>query len=378
MSLETTVRVANSLAALEDILAGIETGGRQRPDWVHIQGRCRIDRLSEPALEALIQRLHRCTLRGFKAPKASGARKSRLAFWRCIARNGFHDFSSYGWTKCYASPFVENYDYVGAYLEGGLEGLDPYRVYTAVLGSHDYTVEDFLHTPELEKVETVVEPMAGTGEFSYAGHFRHPDLRYLLFDLDAEAREHVLDRAWLEGSDHEYFVADVLDPATWKRVKRRTRGRSLSYIGKQSHHLFGAPELHRLLEIGTRSVDYFILEAPEPSLVSDLDSVDELTLPEMEDAGFKTFLVELEDSPPNPYPNELGFRLEVADPNAKRTLFEYRHWTAWQPPMLVTLARLLDLEVLYLNDDVVNFVSIEDREHLEEIDNVSFMLFKRR
>ena len=58
--------------------------------------------------------------------------------------------------------------------------------------------------------------------------------------------------------------------------------------------------------------------------------------------------------------NQLGFDLQawdVARPDAPRTLFQYPNWTSWQPPMLVTLARLLDLDVLYLNEDVSDFVS---------------------
>ena len=380
MSVETTVRIANTVTALERMLEGIEAGERPRPDWIHLQGKCRIDRLPGQGLEALLRRLHACVLRGFRARNARPrGRLARLAFWQCVARNGFHDFSDLGWMKAYGSPFVESYDYVSDYQRGGVAALDPYRVYSAVLGTHDYTVEDFLHTASCEKVETIVEPMAGTGEFSYAGHFLHPDLRYVLFDLDPKARDHVMARAWLPGADYRYEVADVLSPAIWRQVKGWTRGRSLSYIGKQSHHFFDARQLHQLLSVGTKHVDYFVLESPEASLVSDLEQVDDLTRPEMEDAGFEVALVEEEDSPPNPFTNELGFRLDVWDEHERRTLFRYRDWTSWQPPMLVTLARLLDLDVLYLNEDVSDFVSVDgDLDHSDCLENVSFMLFKRR
>ena len=274
----STVRVANSRAALENVLSGIESGRSRKPDWIHIQGSCRPDRLREEQLEPLIRRLHACVRRGFKARSpASNRQGRRLAFWQCVARNGFHDFSSSGWIKNYDTPFVESYDYVSDYVEGGLDRLDPYKVYSAVLGTHDYTIDDFLRTPFCEKVDTIVEPMAGTGEFSYSGHFTHPDLRYILFDLDENAREHVLARRWSDGTDRRYEVANVLDPAIWKRIEQLSRGPSLSYIGKQSHHFFDARELHHLLELGTAHVDYFILEAPQPSLVTELAEVDELT-----------------------------------------------------------------------------------------------------
>ena len=317
--------------------------------------------------------------RGFKARSpASNRQGRRLAFWQCVARNGFHDFSSAGWIKNYDTPFVESYDYVSDYVEGGLDRLDPYKVYSAVLGTHDYTIDDFLRTPFCEKVDTIVEPMAGTGEFSYSGHFTHPDLRYILFDLDENAREHVLARRWSEGTDRRYEVANVLDPAIWKRIGQLSRGPSLSYIGKQSHHFFDARELHHLLELGTAHVDYFILEAPQPSLVTELAEVDELTRQEMQDAGFSVGLVEEEGRPPNPFTNKLSFRLDVWDEHARRTLFSYPDWTSWQPPMLVMLARLLDLDVFYLSDETGDFVSVDGTDHGEEHDNVNFMLFRRR
>jgi hypothetical protein len=379
MTIETTVRIAKSMPALERLLDGIEAGRRPKPDWIHLQAECRLDELPGPALEALVRRLHGAVLRGFRArPHPSRHRDVRLDFWRRIARNGFHDFASEGFTKCYDSPFVEDYDYLRAYLEGGIDALDPYQIYSAVLGTHDYTVEDFVHTPFCEKVETVVEPMAGTGDFSYTGHFRHPELRYILFDVDSEARDHVLTRPWLEGSDHRYLVADVLDPSVWKAVESQSRGRSLSYIGKQSHHFFGAQQLHRLLALGTSAVDYFVLEAPEPGLVSDLDEVDLLTRPEMEDAGFEVALVEQEDHAPNLFTNEFGFRLEAWDDRRRRTLFSYSNWTSWQPPMLVTLARLLELDVFYLSEEAGDFVTVDEGDHSDALDDVNFMLFRRR
>ncbi len=389
---KATVRVANSMAALDRVLTSIESGRRTAPDWIHIQGRCRLDGLVDAERQALLRRLHACVLRGFKTPVEVGSTASeRLALWRSIARNGFHDFGTQGFTKCYGSPFIEDYDYVGAYLENGLAGIDPYRIYSAILGSHDYTIEDFLQTPTCEKIDTVVEPMAGTGEFGHCSHFRHPELRYILFDLDETAREAVLARPWLEGADREYRIGNVLDPQVWRDVRSASRGNSLAYIGKQSHNLFDTRQLYDLLALGTSHVDHFILETPEPSLVQDLAPIDDLTRPEMADAGFHAALIEDERNAPNPFTNQLGFRMEVWDEDETRVLFEYPKWRAWQPPTLVALAELLDLEVLYLNDAVGDFVPVDacgstrqpgDRvesiDHSEAHDGVGFMLFRRR
>lgn len=382
MSFDTNVRIANTVEGLDRLLDGVESGKRARPDWIHVQGDCRLDRMPEEELGALVRRLHGCVLRGFKTRSmAALSRRARLHTWRTIAANGFHDFSSQGFTKCYGSPFVEDYDYIADYVERGLDGLDPYKVYSAVLGTHDYTIEDFVHTPMCEKVETVVEPMAGTGEFTYFGHFRYPDLRYILFDLDANARDHLLARPWLDGCDYRYEIANVLDAGIWEQIGKHSRGQALSYIGKQSHHFFGPRDLYRLLALGTQHVDHFILETPEPALVSELDEVDLLTRPEMEDAGFEVALVEREDGAPNPFTNQLGFELRAWDarrPNAHRTLFQYPEWTSWQPPMLVTLARLLDLDVFYLSEEQGDFVSVDHGDHAEALDSVNFMLFRRR
>jgi hypothetical protein len=379
MEIETTVRVANSHRTLDQLLDAILARKAEKPDWIHLQGACRIDRLPPGELRSLVRRLHKCVLRGFRARnvRPRGPQK-RLEFWRTVARNGFHDFSEFGWMKCYDSPFVESYDYIGPYLRGGVAALDPYRIYSAVLGTHDYSVEDFICTSLCEKVETIIEPMAGTGDFAYAGHFHYPGFRCLMLDLDQQARKHVLARRWLENTDYHYEIADVLDEATWKRARQLTSGRSLSYIGKQSHHLFDAKQLFQLLAAGTRYVDYFILETPEMALVSDMAGIDELTRPEMKDAGFEVALREEPGGEPNPFTNKMGFRLDVWDKRRQRTLFRYPDWTNWTQPTLVAMAKLLDLNALYYHSELHEFVSVD--EHVEDSDcleNVTFMLFTR-
>jgi len=376
---DDVVRVARSNDALERILDAAERDPASKPDWIHFQGACRLDRLDESTREVLLARLHRSVKRGFRANNVDVKRKSeRLALWRQIARSGFHDFCEDRWMKCYDSPWVENYDYLEGYLERGVEGLDPYRVYSAVLGTHEYSAEDFLCTKLCRNVRTIVEPMAGSAEFAYQSHFRYPDFRYLMFDLDEKAHDHVMARPWLSDTEHHYVVADALEEAIWKQVKSLSSGESLSYIGKQSHNFFDAKQLYRLLELGTRHVDYFVLETPQVSLVSDCDEVEDLSRPEMEDAGFEVALVDEPDTRPNPLTNELHFRLEVCDDEARRTLFRYDNWTSWPHPALVTLARLLDLNSLYFHSELEEFVPVEEgTEDSDCLENVTFMLFTR-
>ena len=372
-------RVARSIDALSRILDQIETGEKPKPDWIEMRGDCRLENLQPGAQEKLLARLHPTVLRGFRLSKGKvKGRRKRLGFWRRIAAAGFHDFSEAGFTKCYDSPFLENYDYVGAYLTGGLAALNEFAVYSAVLGTHDYSVEDFVETDLCRDVKTIVEPMAGSAEFAYHGHFRYPDFRYLMFDLDESAKQHVGERRWLPGADQQYLIGDVLDEGIWKQLKSQTTGKSLSYIGKQSHHFLNAKQLLHLLELGTRYIDYFMLEVPEPSLVSDLDETEDLTRPEMEDAGFQAGLVDEEGVHVNPLTNHMSFSLQIWDEDERRVLFRYSDWTSWQAPMLVALASLLDLQVYYYHSDDDGFRPVAAAaRHPEATENVSFLVFTR-
>jgi hypothetical protein len=379
MEIETTTRVARSQAALHKLLSEIEDGARPKPDWIHLQGDCRLDHIAHDAQKRILRRLHACSLRGFKASNVyQKSRAKRIAFWRSVAKAGFHDFTDQGWMKNYDSPFVENYDYIGPYLEGGIDALDAYQVYSSVLGTHDFSVEDFVNTKLCRDVQTIVEPMAGTAEFAYQGHFRYPNHRYVMFDLDEDAKKHVEAKPWLEDTERHYVIADVLEEGIWQQVKSLTTGESLAYIGKQSHHFFGAKQLHRLMDIATRHVDYFMLEVPEPSLVADLEDEDEMTRPEMEDAGFEVALTDKKGFSPNPLTNSLHFQLDVWDKKKRRTLFEYGSWTSWPHHSLVAFADLLDLRALYFHADKNEFVPVAEGEYDEDIlDNVTFMMFTR-
>ncbi len=375
------IKCARSLESLETLLDSIASGVTPKPEWIRTQGECRLDKLDPAALSHILTRLHSSVLRGFKAKNVKiKGKKSRSKFWRTVARHGFHDFSDFGWTKCYDSPFVANYDYITPYRKGGLEAIDPYMVYSAVLGTHDYSVEDFVKTNLCQGVDTILEPMSGTAEFCYHGHFRYPEFRYLMFDLDEDARRHVEALPWLEGVERQYVIANVLDEEIWQHAKSYTSNRSLCYIGKQSHHLFDAKQLYRLLDIATRHVDYFMLETPQVSLVSDMDDADDLTRPEMEDAGFETHLINEDDGTPNSFTNQMSFRLDVSDDKGERTLFQYPSWTNWSQPTLFAFAQLLDLRVHFYHADVEEFIPVEDQEQVEEsdcLDNVTFMMFTR-
>ena len=142
-----TLRIAKSPADLEKVLHRIESGQQPKPDWIRLQANCRLDKMKSAERDAFLPRIHPCVLRGFKnACEKPRSKKGRLDLWQSVARSGFHDFSEFGWTKNYDSPFVENYDYISAYQQGGIDALDAYSVYSSVLGTFDFGVADFVET----------------------------------------------------------------------------------------------------------------------------------------------------------------------------------------------------------------------------------------
>jgi hypothetical protein len=374
----TRTRRVRSLDALDKLLCEVESGAAPKPEWIELRGECRIERLDAERLAPLVRRIHGAVRRGFRPRKQKLTGARRLALWRSLAQNGFHDFSELGWTKCWDSPIVENYDYVGPYLEGGLDALDAFDVYAAVLGTHDYGVEDFVATKLCANVGTIIEPMAGSAEFAYNGHFRFPELRYLMFDLDPAARDHVQAKHWLPDTERHYLLGNVLDEGIWKEIQRLSDGPTLSYIGKQSHHFLTAPELYHLLDVGTRYVDYFMLEVPEPSLMNDLDEEEDLTRTEMMDAGFSAGLIDVANTKPNPLTNHMSFALEIWDEKNRRRLFGYEDWTSWQAPTLVALATLLELRCWFFHADEEQFWPVEEGARAgAAADNVNFLIFTR-
>jgi hypothetical protein len=380
MSITETLRIAKSPEDLEKVLRRIESGEQSKPDWIRLQGTCRLDKMKSAKRDAFLARIHSCVLRGFKnsCQKPRG-KKARLGLWQSIAQSGFHDFSEFGWTKNYDSPFVENYDYISAYQRGGIKALDPYAVYSSVLGTFDFGVADFVETELCKNARTIVEPMAGTAEFCYAGHFRFPDFNYMMIDLDKNAQQLVLSQNWLPEASKDYIIGDVLSPRIWERVKSQTSGDSLAYIGKQSHHYFDAKQLMQLMKVATEHVDFLMLETPQICLVSDMGDTDELTRPEQEDAGFKCELVGEEDGDPNPLTHQLAFRLEASSGKTKKTMFNYHEWTSWAHSTLVAFADLLDLKSFYYHSEKEEFVPVTDWDDDADCEeNVTFMLFTHR
>lgn len=377
---EETLKIAKSPEDLDKLLKRIETGEIPKPDWIRLQGNCKLDQMSDEQRNSFLERLHPCVLRGFRnACKVPTGRKERLALWQAIARSGFHDFSELGWTKNYDSPFRENYDYISDYQRGGIAALDPYKVYSSVLGTFDFGVEDFVETMMCQHVRTIVEPMAGTAEFCYSGHFRFPDFKYMMIDLDEEARDLVNAQNWLPQANKEYIVGDVLSAEIWDSVKSKTEGESLAYIGKQSHHYFSAKQLFQLMKVATDHVDYLMLETPQICLVSEMGDTDELTRQEQKDAGFKSELVGEKDGDPNPLTNQLSFHLEANNGRQSKTMFNYHGWTSWAHSTLVAFADLLDLNAFYYHSEDEEFTSV--RKWDEDADceeNVTFMLFTHR
>jgi len=380
MSTDEVMKIAKSPEDLDKVLTRIETGKLAKPDWIRLQGKCNLEQMSEEQRAGFLARLHPCVLRGFKnsCEKPRG-RKERLALWQSIARAGFHDFSELGWTKNYDSPFVENYDYINDYKTGGIDALDPYKVYSSVLGTFDFGVADFIETDLCQNVRTIVEPMAGTAEFCYSGHFRFPEFKYLMIDLDEEAAELVMNQKWLPNASKEYIVGDVLASAIWDGVKSKSEGESLAYIGKQSHHFFDAKQLMQLMKVATEHVDYLMLETPQICLVSDMGDTDELTRPEQEDAGFKCELAGEKDGDPNPLTNQLSFRLQATNGRKEKTMFNYHGWTSWAHSTLVAFADLLDLNSFYYHSEEEEFYPVQKwDEDADCEENVTFMLFTAR
>ncbi len=380
MSTTETLRIAKSPDDLEKVLSDIESGKRPKPDWIRLQASCRLDKMKPAQRDAFLARIHPCVLRGFKnACEKPRRRKGRLDLWQSIARSGFHDFSEFGWSKNYDSPFVENYDYISAYQQGGIDALDAYAVYSSVLGTFDFSVADFVETQLCRNVRTIVEPMAGTAEFCYAGHFRFPDFNYMMIDLDEDAQKLVLAQNWLPETNKDYIVGDVLSPEIWERVKSQTSGDSLAYIGKQSHHYFTARQLMQLMKVATAHVDFLMLETPQICLVSEMGDTDDLTRTEQEDAGFKCELVGEEDGDPNPLTHQLGFRLETRSGRQKRTLFRYNNWTSWAHSTLIAFADLQGLKSFYFHSEYEEFVPVTEWDGEADCEeNVTFMLFTHR
>lgn len=377
---DATLRIARSPEQLDRLLSRIEAGELPKPDWIRLEARCRLAAMKLPARQKRLARLHACVLRGFRdVCPAPRTKSQRLALWQSIARAGFHDFSDFGWMKNYDSPFVENYDYIEPFRKGGLEALDPYKVYSAVLGTVDFGVRDFVSTKLCKNVATIVEPMAGTAEFCYFGHFWYPDFRYMMIDLDRKAQKRVLDQRWLPQTSKDYIVGDVLSAPVWERIKAQSTGESLAYIGKQSHHYFGARQLYDLMKLATDHVDYLMLETLQICLVSDMGDTEELGRPEQRDAGFTCALVGEEWGEPNPLTHALSFRLEARHGKARRTIFNYHGWTSWAHSTLVAFADLLGLHSYYFHAAQEEFVPVaqwDDGADCEE--NVTFMLFSKR
>jgi hypothetical protein len=377
---EATLRIARSPQQLDRLLSKIEAGKLEKPDWIRLEEGCRIAAMKLPERQKFLARIHACVRRGFRdgGPKPR-TKEKRLALWQSIARAGFHDFSDFGWMKNYDSPWVENYDYIEAFQKGGLPGLDPYKVYSAVLGTVDFGVRDFVSTKLCRNVRTIVEPMAGTAEFCYFGHFWYPDFRYMMIDLDRDAQRRVLAQRWLPQTSKDYIVGDVLSPSVWERVKAQSTGESLAYIGKQSHHYFDARQLYDLMKLATDHVDYLMLETLQICLVSEMGDTEELGRPEQKDAGFTCALVGEKGGDPNPLTHALSFHLEARQGKNRRTIFNYHGWTSWAHSTLVAFADLLGLHSYYFHAAEEEFVPVaqwDDGADCEE--NVTFMLFSKR
>src|SRR3990172_10873671 len=225
MQIDVITRNVRTLAALYQLMERIERGKAPKPDWIQLKGKASLFGLNTEELTLVIKRLHGAVLRGFRTPQVSARNKRRfLEYWTTIAKNGFHDFADDGWRKCFDSPFVEDYDYVTGYLTRGLDGVDPYKAYAAVLGTFAYSAEDFVNTELCQNVQSIIEPLAGTADFSYTGHFHYPGFNYFQFDIDPKAKAFVEAKPWLHGTRREYLIGNALQESTWKKASAFSRG----------------------------------------------------------------------------------------------------------------------------------------------------------
>ena len=379
MQIDLVTRKARTWKGLDRLLAAIERGDEPRPDYIDLGGDVDPGALELDRWEAWLPRLHAGVLRGWRAPRLKiKGRKRFLRWWQATARGGFHDFGADAWMKPYAAAEVTDYDYLRDYQEGGMAALDAYDAYSAVLGTWDYSVEDFLHTEACADVRTIVEPLAGTAEFCYHGHWRYPDLRYVMFDLDADAKRRVEAQPWHPSTQRTFLVGNALDEATWQRVREASDGPSLAYIGKQSQNFFDTPGLMRILDWGTRHTDHLMLEVSEPYLLEDEPTLDDLTRREMKAVGLHVALEDLDDVTPNPLTNHMSFDLVAWDDSARRTLFEYHDWTGWQPATLAALGQLLGLEMRYFHAYETEFLPLDEGLETSDVrETNSFLLFTR-
>jgi hypothetical protein len=133
------------------------------------------------------------------------------------------------------------------------------------------------------------------------------------------------------------------------------------------------------MDVATQHVDYFMLETPQLAPVMEMGGTDDLSRQEMKDAGLEVELVEDPDGEPNPFTNLMHFHLGATNTTDNRKLFEYRDWSVWSQSILVTLARILDLNAFYFHSELHEFVSVEEEwEDCDVEDEVTFMLFTRR
>ncbi len=380
MEIELSTHGVRSWKALDALLRRIERGDEPKPDRIELKGSMNPGALELSAWGEWLIRLHAGVLRGFDTPQLDvRGRKRRLAFWQQTARAGFHDFIDDAWNKPYDAPFVTDYDYIRSYQQGGMKGLDEYGVYSAVLGSWEFGVEDFVHTKAFGGIRTIVEPLAGTAEFCYQGHFRRPDLTYVMFDLDPGAKRLAEERRWLDRAKRSFLLGNALDEDVWKRVREASKGRSLAYIGKQSQNFFDAPDLVKILDWGTRYVDHLILEASEPYIVDDEPSCDEMTRPEMKAVGLHVALEDLDDVTPNPLTNHMSFDLVAWNDDERRSLFQYHDWIGWQAAALTGLGRLLGLSMRYFHSAECEWLPLDEKVDTSDVrENNSFIVFSRR
>lgn len=236
-------------------------------------------------------------------------------------------------------------DWVTEYIESNysLSAIEPYKAYSSVLCSNpttllailDKSIDDPANSDPTAPKMLIIEPMAGTSELSWYGHFFLPHFDFYMIDLDATAKEKVMQRPWLR--EPTYVIGDVSDVANWPTDTTLPR---LTFLGKQSQNFLTVKQVIDFMTcaLNVNVPSTLLLEVCQASTsdeVMDFDCMTPNTLPNGLQIGMK-----LISESSLPYHKALMALVAKDKTGATRTLFEY-DWTLYNAPHLALFATML-------------------------------------
>lgn len=194
----------------------------------------------------------------FKTEGNGKAKCEPLQFDRIMRSNGFMNQSSEP-DVWYRTPTEQpiNFDYTNGH--DSIKEWSRTLLYLTYLGSPPYIIEDFINLLPLKvrkTIDTVIEPMAAEASLCFFGHFKFHNLRYVMLDIDEQAREQALAWPWLPDVSKEYLIQDVLLPKKWTRSPET----SLCFIGKQSYNVLSSEQNLALYKNIRNNSKAFVLE----------------------------------------------------------------------------------------------------------------------